>query len=122
MRSCHRGKSADRVLTETYHEVTCGTDEENAMSNLIADFDKASQRRDLPDSVLAPMWSASFTDSRWVREAFPGCVAYGFAPFPGESLRAMQGGRDHMPDERIAVGDVTYQALFFERVARDLLA
>ena len=78
--------------------------------------------RDLPDAVLAPMWSASFTDSRWVREAFPGCVAYGFAPFPGESLRAMQGGRDHMPDERIAVGDVTYQALFFERVARDLLA
>jgi acetylornithine deacetylase/succinyl-diaminopimelate desuccinylase-like protein len=79
-------------------------------------------RRDIPDAVLAPMCAGSFTDSRWVREAFPDCIAYGFAPFPSEDLRAMQGGRDHMPDERIRVEDLTYQALFFERVVRDLLA
>jgi acetylornithine deacetylase/succinyl-diaminopimelate desuccinylase-like protein len=79
-------------------------------------------QRDLPDALLAPMCSGSFTDSRWVREAFPDCVAYGFAPFPREDLRVMEGGRDHMPDERILVEDVTYQALFFERVVRDLLA
>jgi len=78
--------------------------------------------RDIPDAVLAPMCAGSFTDSRWVREAFPDCVAYGFAPFPSEDLRSMAGGRDHMPDERILVEDVTYQALFFERLARDLLA
>ena len=34
----------------------------------------------------------------------------------------MEGGRDHSPDERILVEDVTYQALFFERLVRDLLA
>jgi acetylornithine deacetylase/succinyl-diaminopimelate desuccinylase-like protein len=79
-------------------------------------------RRDVPDAVLAPMCSGSFTDSRWVREYFPDCIAYGFAPFVGESLHALQGGRDHEPDERIRVEDVTYQALFFERLARDLLA
>jgi acetylornithine deacetylase/succinyl-diaminopimelate desuccinylase-like protein len=79
-------------------------------------------RRDVPDAVLAPMCSGSFTDSRWVREYFPDCIAYGFAPFVAESLHAMQGGRDHEPDERIRVEDVTYQALFFERLARDLLA
>jgi acetylornithine deacetylase/succinyl-diaminopimelate desuccinylase-like protein len=79
-------------------------------------------RRDVPDAVLAPMCSGSFTDSRWVREYFPDCVAYGFAPFVAESFHAMQGGRDHQPDERILVEDVTYQALFFERLARDLLA
>jgi acetylornithine deacetylase/succinyl-diaminopimelate desuccinylase-like protein len=77
---------------------------------------------DVPDAVLAPMCSGSFTDSRWVREAFPECVAYGFAPFVAESFRAMEGGRDHLPDERILVEDVTYQALFFERLALDLLA
>jgi len=77
---------------------------------------------DVPDAVLAPMCSGSFTDSRWVRERFPDCVAYGFAPFVAESFHAMQGGRDHEPDERILVEDVTYQALFFERLARDLLA
>jgi acetylornithine deacetylase/succinyl-diaminopimelate desuccinylase-like protein len=79
-------------------------------------------RRDVPDAVLAPMTSGSFTDSRWVREAFPDCVAYGFAPYLVESFHAMHGGRDHEPDERILVEDVTYQALFFERLVRDLLS
>ena len=79
-------------------------------------------RRDVPDAVLAPMTSGSFTDSRWVREAFPDCIAYGFAPFVAESFHAMDGGRDHEPDERIMVEDVTYQAHFFERLARDLLS
>ena len=78
--------------------------------------------RDVPDAVLAPMCSGSFTDSRWVREYFPDCIAYGFAPYVAESFHAMHGGRDHEPDERIRVEDVTYQALFFERLARDLLA
>ena len=77
---------------------------------------------DVPDAVLAPMCAGSFTDSRWVREAFPECVAYGFAPFVADSFHAMEGGRDHMPDERILVEDVAYQALFFERLALDLLA
>jgi acetylornithine deacetylase/succinyl-diaminopimelate desuccinylase-like protein len=79
-------------------------------------------RRDVPDAVLAPMTSSSFTDSRWIREAFPDCVAYGFAPFVAESFHAMDGGRDHEPDERILVEDVVYQVLFFERLARDLLS
>jgi acetylornithine deacetylase/succinyl-diaminopimelate desuccinylase-like protein len=77
---------------------------------------------DVPGATLAPVCSASFTDSHWIRERFPDCVAYGFAPFVAESLPAMNGGRDHTPDERILVADVTYQALFFERLARDLLA
>ena len=79
-------------------------------------------RRDVPDAVLAPMSSGSFTDSRWVREAFPDCVAYGFAPYVAESFHAMDGGRDHEPDERIMIEDVTYQALFFERLVGDLLS
>lgn len=79
-------------------------------------------RQAVPDAVLAPMCAGSFTDSRWVREAYPDCVAYGFAPFVAESLHDMEGGRDHMPDERIRIDDVAYQALFFERLARDLLA
>ena len=77
---------------------------------------------DVPGALLAPMCSGSFTDSRWIREAFPECVAYGFAPYVAESFHAMKGGRDHTPDERILVEDVTYQALFFERIALDLLA
>ena len=78
-------------------------------------------KSDVPGATLAPMCSGSFTDSRWFREYFPEVVAYGFAPYPSESLSDMSGGRDHSPDERIKVADVTYQALFFERVARELL-
>ncbi|MBN2204797.1 MAG: peptidase M20, partial [Thermoleophilia bacterium] len=78
--------------------------------------------RDLPGTTLAPMVSGSFTDSRWLREAFPDCVAYGIAPFVHEDLYAMDGGREHAPDERIRVDDVVYQALFFERLAREVLA
>ena len=69
---------------------------------------------------LVPMTSCSFTDSRWVREAFPDCVAYGFAPFLAEDFHAM-GGREHAKDERILVEDVPYQALFFERLVHELL-
>ena len=76
---------------------------------------------DVPGATLASMCSGSFTDSRWFREYFPDVTAYGFAPYLSESLSDMSGGRDHSPDERIKVEDVTYQALFFERVARDLL-
>jgi acetylornithine deacetylase/succinyl-diaminopimelate desuccinylase-like protein len=79
-------------------------------------------RADVAGAILAPMCSGSFTDSRWVREYFPGCIAYGFAPYVTESFHAMHGGRDHEPDERIRVEDVAYQTLFFERLARDLLA
>lgn len=78
--------------------------------------------RDFPGGLLAPMVSGSFTDSRWMREAFPDCVAYGFAPFLHEDLYALGGGREHAPDERILVDDVVYQALFFERLAREVLA
>ena len=79
-------------------------------------------RRDVPDAILAPMCAGSFTDSRWVREVFPECVAYGFSPYLAEGLHDMEGGRDHEPDERIRIDDVVYQALFFERLAQDLLA
>jgi acetylornithine deacetylase/succinyl-diaminopimelate desuccinylase-like protein len=77
--------------------------------------------RDVPGAVLAPMMSGSFTDSRWLREAYPGCLAYGFAPFVAEGFHDMGGGRDHAPDERIHVEDLTYQALFFRRLVRELL-
>ena len=82
--------------------------------------------RAAPRRARAPCWrrcarAASPTRAGCAKR-FPDCVAYGFAPFLAESFHAMDGGRDHEPDERIMVEDVTYQALFFERLARDLLA
>jgi acetylornithine deacetylase/succinyl-diaminopimelate desuccinylase-like protein len=78
--------------------------------------------RDFPGTTLAPTVSGGFNDSRWLREAFPDCVAYGIAPYIHEDFYAMHGDRSHAPDERIRVDDVVYQALFFERLAREVLA
>lgn len=57
-----------------------------------------------PGARLAPIASAGFTDSHWLRQAF-GTVAYGFFP-----LRAMSGELAsrlvHSADERIPVDDL----------------
>jgi acetylornithine deacetylase/succinyl-diaminopimelate desuccinylase-like protein len=57
-----------------------------------------------PGARLAPIVSAGFTDSHWLREAF-GTVAYGFFP-----MRAMSGELAsrlvHSADERIPVDDL----------------
>lgn len=57
-----------------------------------------------PGARLAPVASAGFTDSHWLREAF-GTVAYGFFP-----MRAMSGELAsrlvHSADERIPVDDL----------------
>ena len=36
--------------------------------------------REDPGAAVAPVVLPGFTDSRWFREAFPDCVAYGFFP------------------------------------------
>lgn len=73
------------------------------------------------DVDLIPTHLCGFTDSRWFREALPDVVAYGFCPHQAENACAM-GGREHAKDERIAVSDVPFQALYFERAALDLLS
>ncbi|MGZ4198817.1 MAG: M20/M25/M40 family metallo-hydrolase [Thermoleophilia bacterium] len=74
----------------------------------------------VPGAEVIPLHLCGFTDSRWFREAFPGIVAYGFCPFLAEDTAAM-GGREHAADERIAVGDVPFQARFFELLVGELL-
>ena len=57
-----------------------------------------------PGARVAPIASAGFTDSHWLRQAF-GTVAYGFFP-----MRAMSGELAsrlvHSADERIPVDDL----------------
>ena len=62
-----------------------------------------------------------FTDSRWFREAFPDCVAYGFFP-----MRAMDlfdsAPLVHGVDERIPVEDLGLATRFFAELAPKVLA
>jgi acetylornithine deacetylase/succinyl-diaminopimelate desuccinylase-like protein len=73
-----------------------------------------------PGAAAVPVILPGFSDSRWFRDAFPDCVAYGFFP------QRHQGLLDatpliHNADERIDVRDLGFATSFFADIARDLL-
>jgi acetylornithine deacetylase/succinyl-diaminopimelate desuccinylase-like protein len=73
-----------------------------------------------PGAKAAPMCTAGFTDSHWLREAF-GTVAYGFFPareLPAETAAAII----HSADERVPVADLELGVDWLRFAARALLA
>lgn len=67
-----------------------------------------------------PVILPGFSDSRWFREAFPECVAYGF--FPQRYMSLLEAAPlIHNANERIDVRDLRYATQFFADLARDLL-
>jgi len=83
----------------------------------ISDF---VQRED-PGAVVTPTALAGFSDSRWFREAFPGCVAYGFFPQRAMDLFEAQ-PLVHGANERIPVEDLGLAARFFADLLERTLA
>lgn len=76
--------------------------------------------REEPGAKVAPMVLPGFTDSRWFREAFPGCVAYGF--FPQTAMTMFESAPlVHGADERIPVADLGLAARFFAELAPKIL-
>jgi acetylornithine deacetylase/succinyl-diaminopimelate desuccinylase-like protein len=65
-----------------------------------------------PGAEPVPVMLPGFTDSRWFRDAFPDCVAYGFFP---QRQMTMQETTPlvHAADERIDVRDLGFAAGFF---------
>jgi acetylornithine deacetylase/succinyl-diaminopimelate desuccinylase-like protein len=62
-----------------------------------------------------------FTDSRWFREAFPECVAYGF--FPQRKMDTFEASPlVHGADERIPVEDLGLAARFYAELAPKVLS
>jgi acetylornithine deacetylase/succinyl-diaminopimelate desuccinylase-like protein len=74
-----------------------------------------------PGADLVPMMLPGFTDSRWFREAFPGCVAYGFFPHLRMSLHDTA-PLIHGADERIDVRDLGFATRFFHDLPRRVLS
>jgi acetylornithine deacetylase/succinyl-diaminopimelate desuccinylase-like protein len=71
-------------------------------------------------AVVAPTVLPGFTDSRWFREAFPDCVAYGF--FPRKEMDLFEAAPlVHGADERIPVADLALAARFFAGLAPKVL-
>jgi acetylornithine deacetylase/succinyl-diaminopimelate desuccinylase-like protein len=77
-------------------------------------------RREDPDAEIAPFVMPGFTDSRWFREAFPECVAYGF--FPMRKMDMFEAAPlVHGKDERIPIEDLGLAARFFAELAPKVL-
>ena len=70
-----------------------------------------------PGAVAAPICSAGFTDSHWLREAF-GTVAYGF--FPARMDPDLMARLIHSADERVPVSDLELGVDFLRHAARAL--
>ena len=73
-----------------------------------------------PGAELVPYVMPGFTDSRWFREAFPDCVAYGF--FPMRSMDMFEAAPlMHGKDERVRVEDLGLAAGFYSELAQKVL-
>jgi acetylornithine deacetylase/succinyl-diaminopimelate desuccinylase-like protein len=84
----------------------------DAISRWVADQDDGAE--------TVPVILPGFSDSRWFREAFPDCVAYGF--FPQRHMTVLDvAPLVHNADERIDVRDLGFAAGFYADIARELL-
>jgi acetylornithine deacetylase/succinyl-diaminopimelate desuccinylase-like protein len=76
--------------------------------------------REEPGAQVVPVMLPGFTDSRWFREAFPDCVAYGFCPHRKIDL-FQAAALMHSADERVPVEDLGLAASFFAELAPKVL-
>ena len=73
-----------------------------------------------PGASTVPVILPGFSDSRWFREAFPECTAYGF--FPQRHQTLLEGAPlVHNADERIDVRDLGFATRCYADLARELL-
>ena len=73
-----------------------------------------------PGAETVPVILPGFSDSRWFRDAFPECVAYGFFPQRDQPL-LHSAPLVHSADERIDVRDLGFAAQAYADIARELL-
>jgi acetylornithine deacetylase/succinyl-diaminopimelate desuccinylase-like protein len=88
-------------------------------SELMSAISTWVERND-PGASTVPVILPGFSDSRWFRDAFPDCVAYGFFPQRHQGLLEAA-PLVHNADERIDVRDLGFATTFFRDIATDLL-
>jgi acetylornithine deacetylase/succinyl-diaminopimelate desuccinylase-like protein len=87
----------------------------------LMDHIRAFIEREDPGAQVVPTGLPGFTDSRWFREAFPDCVAYGFLPARAFDLFEAT-PLIHGADERVPVEDLGLGARFFADLAVEMLS
>ncbi|MGI8439602.1 MAG: M20/M25/M40 family metallo-hydrolase [Thermoleophilaceae bacterium] len=119
----HARRRIEEVIgTEGYHlsfgETVIGN--RSAIETPLMEHIRAFVEHEDPGARVAPMVLPGFTDSRWFREAFPDCVAYGF--FPQRTMDMFEAmPLIHGADERIPVADLGLASRFFAELAPKVL-
>jgi acetylornithine deacetylase/succinyl-diaminopimelate desuccinylase-like protein len=76
--------------------------------------------REDPGAVVTPLVLPGFSDSRWFRQAFPDCTAYGF--FPQKAMTLFEAAPlIHGADERVPVADLGLAARFYSGLIEETL-
>ena len=74
-----------------------------------------------PGATVAATGLPGFTDSRWWREAFPECIAYGF--FPQRHMDMFEAAPlVHGADERIPVADLGFATEAYVHLCQEMLS
>ena len=76
--------------------------------------------RNDPGASAVPVILPGFSDSRWFRDAFADCTAYGFFPQRNQGL-LQAAPLVHNADERIDVRDLGFASSFFRDIAVEML-
>jgi acetylornithine deacetylase/succinyl-diaminopimelate desuccinylase-like protein len=111
------GDQADRLVIEFTEQVvgnasTVDSELMRAVGRWVADQD--------PGADAIPLILPGFSDSRWFRDAFPECVAYGFFPQRHQTLLDAA-PLIHNADERIDVRDLGFATGFYVDIIGELL-
>jgi acetylornithine deacetylase/succinyl-diaminopimelate desuccinylase-like protein len=119
----HVRRRVEEALGDNGYELSFGESVVGNASPLeseLMDHIREFVEREEPGAALAPYVMPGFTDSRWFREAFPECVAYGF--FPMRSMGLFEAAPlMHGKDERVPVEDLGLAAGFYSELAQKVL-
>jgi acetylornithine deacetylase/succinyl-diaminopimelate desuccinylase-like protein len=111
------GDAADDVEIEFTEQVVGN---QSPVSSAVTEAIDRWVRANDPGGATVPVVLPGFSDSRWFREAFPECLAYGF--FPQRHMTLLETGPlVHNADERIDVRDLGFATGFYADIARELL-
>jgi acetylornithine deacetylase/succinyl-diaminopimelate desuccinylase-like protein len=111
------GDQADHLEIEFTERVTGNA---SPLSTPLMDAIDRWVKANDPGAETIPLILPGFSDSRWFREQFPDCVAYGF--FPQRHMTLLETTPlVHCADERIDVRDLGFAATCYADLARDLL-
>ena len=111
------GGLADRLEIE-FTEQTVGN-ASPVQSELMEAIDRWVKAND-PDASVVPVILPGFSDSRWFRNAFPECVAYGFFPQRHQTMLDAT-PLVHSANERIDVRDLGFAAGCYRDLVAELL-